>query len=456
MTPVGSLRARLMVTMLAPLAMIACVLGYWRYTVALDTTEALFDRSLLATTLAISRDVTVSGGDALSITTRDLIAEAAGGQVYYHVSGPDRAYLTGYAYPPVPPEDLTRVADIPTLYESVHQGAPVRALRLVERSEIGQFRGLSTVTVWQLRSERRAFARLLARRSAILLGTLLFALALIIWFGVNFGLRPLRELENAIAARTSDDLSRIRRFVPREVQGVVARLNELFAQVREAMSLRDAFISDAAHQLRNPVAGMLALAEAAETASSDAERKKRLGELTTAAQRMARLTTQMLAFDRIRGRTDGPAFDLVDLDALLIDVSTRNADRILNAGIAFEYSGASGPVVIRGDRVMLEEAIENLIDNAMRHGGPGLTRIEVRLVKETGSATVSVIDDGRGLAPSDSTVAFERFGQVHPSDGSGLGLAIVSRVAAMHETDPTIDAVENGTSVSIRFNLAGP
>ena len=77
-----SLRTRLLILILTSLTIVACLLGYWRYTAALETAEELFDRSLLAATLAISRDVAVSEGDALSVTTRDLIAEAAGGQVF--------------------------------------------------------------------------------------------------------------------------------------------------------------------------------------------------------------------------------------------------------------------------------------------------------------------------------------------------------------------------------------
>lgn len=450
-----SLRTRLMILILTPLILIACLLGYWRYTAALATSEALFDRSLLAATLAISRDVTVSGGDALSITTRDLIAEAAGGQVFYHVSGPDRAYLTGYAYPPVPPAGLDQRVDIPVYYQSLYRGDRIRALRLLERAEIGRFRGLSSVTVWQRQSGRRNLAQSLALQSAILLGTLLAAVAVITWFGVNRGLRPLLDLESAIAARSSTDLSEIRRTVPREVRGIVSTLNGLFEQVREAMRARDVFISDAAHQLRNPVAGMLALAEAAETASTEEERRRRMAELKASAARTARLTTQMLAFERLKGQVVRRAMEDLDLNALLIEVATRNADRALGAGVAFDFHGVSEPVMINGDRLMLEEAVENLIDNALRHGPPSLSRIEIVLRVEPEAAVLSIIDDGAGLSPKDAPTAFQRFGQIRASDGAGLGLAIVAEITAMHGAGIAIDEVESGASVSLRFP-AGP
>ena len=186
----NSLRLRLMALILAPLLVIACVLGFWRYTAALATAEDLFDRSLLAAILAISRDVAISGGDALSITTRDLIAESAGGTVFYHVSGPDRAYVIGYAYPPVPPAGLYSVEAKPIYYESLYRTEPVRVIRLLEQTTSGPLTGLATVTVWQRRSDRQAFADAQAIQSAALISILVFSVAVVIWLSVNRGLSP--------------------------------------------------------------------------------------------------------------------------------------------------------------------------------------------------------------------------------------------------------------------------
>lgn len=449
----GSLRQRLLLLILTPLIVIACLLGYGRYTSALSTAEDLFDRALLAATLAISRDVEVSGGDALSVTTRDLIAEAAGGQVFYHVAGPDRAYITGYGYPPVPPPGLPDLAASPQYYVSIYRDEQVRALRLIEQTQDGPLQGLATVTVWQRQSERHDFARSLAQEAGVLLATLLAAVAVVIWFGVNLGLRPLLDLENAIAARSSDDLSQIRRRVPKEVQGIVSTLNALFGQVRAAMQARDVFISNAAHQLRNPVAGILALSEAAETATSDTERVERIADVRAAAARTARLTTQMLAIERIKG-TPSNANTPLDLNEVAEAVATRNAERVLNANVAFDFQPAPGPAMIEGDPVMLTEAVENLIDNALVHGATDLSRIEIRVTVSGGAAMLTVADDGHGLAPVDAATAIARFSQVQPSEGSGLGLAIVDEVARMHGAQLSIDDVPEGAQISLHFVAA--
>lgn len=448
MTFASSLRIRLLVLILAPLALIAALMGYWRYTVALETAGELFDRALLSAAIAVSRDVTVSGGDALSISTRDLIAQASGGQVLYHVEGPDRAYVTGYAYPPIPPETLPRIEGKPLYYAAEHQGTEVAALRIAERAQADTLLGFSTVTVWQRRDGREAFASALALQSAILIGTLVLAVGLIIWFGVNRGLRPLLDLEDAIAARTPDDLSRIRRVVPREVRGIVSTLNDLFEKVQGAIASRDVFISNAAHQLRNPVAGMLSLTEAVDAATTEQEREARLAELKEAAQRTARLTTQMLAIERIKGSGD-ERFERLDLNELASDVATRNAERALKADLEFNFNRANASVMVLADRVMIQEAIENLIDNAIKHGGADLTRVEVSVTARDGGGTLIVKDDGQGISREDVPTAIERFGQVRPSSGSGLGLAIVSEIASMHGGSLEISGSDQGATVSL-------
>ena len=449
-----SLRVRLLVLILTPLALIAGLMGYWRYAAALRTAEELFDRSLLAAALAVSRDVAVSGGDALSASTRDLIAAASGGQIFYHVEGPDRAYLTGYAYPPIPPASLPRIESEPLTYAARHQGTEVVVLRIHEHMQPEVPQGLATVTVWQRRTDRQNFATSLARQSAVLIISLVMTVALIIWFGVNRGLKPLLELEDAIAARSPDDLSQIRRRVPREVRGIVKTLNELFEQVGRAIEARDVFLSNAAHQLRNPVAGMLALAEAAETAQSDQERADRIADLKVAAERTARLTTQMLALERIRGAVPERS-ERIDLNALTAAVAFRNAERALNAETEFAFHEAPTEVTIPGNGLMLEEALENLIDNALKHGGPGLSRIELSVQRQGDKIALTVSNNGRGMSPEEIPVALERFSQARPSEGSGLGLAIVAEVAAAHSGTVAFSESDNGVSVSILLSESG-
>jgi len=96
-----SLRTRLTLIILLPLMFISTLVGIWQFNIASETASEVFDRSLLAAALAVSNDVSISGGDALSESTRDILADTSGGLVYYQVFAPDGVIVAGYATPPV-------------------------------------------------------------------------------------------------------------------------------------------------------------------------------------------------------------------------------------------------------------------------------------------------------------------------------------------------------------------
>ena len=450
-----SLRARLLTLIIAPLFLVACALGYWRYASALDTAEELFDRSLLSAAVAVSRDVALSGGDALSVTTRDQLRAAAGGEIYYHVAGPDLAYVTGYAYPPRPPRASGAAGSKdPVYYAARHRGETVRALRIAYQNPASPLRGDSNVTVWQRGAERTDFAEGLATEAALALAILVSAVAAIVWFGVDRGLKPLEDLQDAISARSGSDLSGIARPVPHEVQGVVATLNALFGQVRDALQAREAFSADAAHQLRNPAAAILTLAEAAERAPEGEDRNRRLADLSSAARRLARLTNQLLAIERLDQGAAPASLRRMDLTAAARRAAETMAARVIAAGFEIEFHGDAA-CHINGDEVLIGEALANLVDNALVHGPPDLTRIEISVAERPGEAVLSVADDGRGLAPADQAAAFARFRQLGEAKGSGLGLAIVGSIARFHGAAAKIEEARNGACVSLTFPLAG-
>lgn len=425
-----SLRIRLFVLILTPLLGVATLLGLWRFDEAQATAEELFDRGLLAAALAISRDVIQSEGDALSPRTRALISDAGGGEIFYHVTGPGGIYVTGYAYPPTDHRGLDASSE-PVYNIASYRGEAVRVLRMSEPTQVGTQMGLTVVTVWQRVSDRNRFAATLAWRAFSLIGGLMVTLALVVWFGVQLGLRPLDDLEDAIRRRSPDDLSRIRRAVPHEVRGIVERLNRLFRQVEQSIEAHQNFISDAAHQLRNPASALLSLAETLPSVTSPEERSQREHELISAARKSARLAEQLLSMERLRhGGT--ASFRSFDLWQAVEDVCLDRAPEILARDIRFAFEREPRPVSLHGDRTLLVEAVTNLIDNALSHGGPSLSDIVVRTHIHEGRAAIDVVDDGKGLQGADGAVVFNRFHQLEGGAGSGLGLSITQKIVEMH------------------------
>ncbi|MEO0401967.1 MAG: sensor histidine kinase [Pseudomonadota bacterium] len=447
-----SLRLRLFAIILAPLLLISVAVGVWRIGEARGTAQDLYDNSLLITALAVSRDVALAEGDLISPETEALLTDTAGGPVRYHVHAPDGVFVTGYAVPPVPVgTGVTQTAPY-AYYDATYRSRPVRVLRLKYVTQIDGFSGTFTVTVWQDQAQRRAFVAALAYRAIAVISALILTAGLVVWFGVNLGLKPLLDLEDAISRRNPEDLSPIQRLVPVETRGIVERLNRLFGQVSRSMEAQSAFISDASHQLRNPIAGVRALGEAILTARSLDAAKARAGDLVVAAERAGDLAENLMTLERARAAV-GDASGPVDLAQMLRSTVADFEGRAARMGVTLTLSGANAPAKAHANHTMLQEAVKNLIDNALLHGGPDLSSVTVSL-HATHEWRMTVADDGQGVSPADFPKILARFGQADPSDGNGLGLSIAEAVARRHGGALTLDAVPAGLSASMRLPRA--
>ena len=427
----GSLRLRLLGLILVPLVVVSALMVAWRFNDARGTAEGIFDRNLIMLGLAVSRDVALSGGDTLSDTTANLFSEATGGPVFYHVYGPDGSFVTGYSSPPVRrPANVRLDLNTPVLFDAVHQGEPVRAVSLAERVTIDGISGVSVVTVWQQLQPRLAFANRLAGRAVLVTASLLSTVAAVVFFGVALGLRPLKQLEQAIQRRSTTDLRPIDRQVPKEARGIVQRLNTLFKSLTEAKDARERLISNAAHQLRNPVAAIHTMAQAVETAKTLEDSQTRAGELVAETRQAMRLTQQLLSLEGVQGRPS----QLVscELNVFLKEYAARVGPRILDADVSFDVDIPKERVIAKFDETLMQEALTNLIDNALQHGGQRLDKIWLHLATDAEAVIVEVGNTGQSVPTAISEQVFERFTQGSESSGAGLGLAIVAEIVSLH------------------------
>lgn len=443
----GSLRLRLLALLLLPLAIISLFAMVWRYSEARTTAQEIFDRNLLLMGFAVARDVALSGGDTLAPSTQSVFKDASGGDVFYHVYGPDGSFVTGYSSPPV--TDLSSPSSEEPIqqYDATHQGVPVRVARLYEETSVDGIDGTTVVTVWQRLDQRDAFVQQTGRRAIAVVLLLLGSVATLVFFGVGIGLRPLNELEDAIQKRSGADLSPILRQVPEETKGIVARLNSLFAKVTEAQEAQQRFVSLAAHQLRNPVAAIHTMAEATQNAQTLEESKIRAGSLVNETRDAMRLTNQLLSFERVKG--GNPKFEAIDMGELLQSVAQSFAPKAIKEGADFEIELGTQQVTCFGDPTLLREAITNLVENALLHGGDDASYFRLALEQSATVVKVSVENDGNTIAPVDRQRIFERFSQATPGVGSGLGLSIANEVARAHG-----GALELVSLKPVRFSLS--
>ena len=447
----NSLRARLIIIILTPLLVLSLIAAAWQFRTTTTRAENIFDRGLLSAALAISRDVAVSDGDALSPSTRRLVNDTSGGILFYHVFAPDGVFVTGYSTPPALPKNAPNTLVDPFFYDGRYQGKEVRVLRFQDVTVVSGISGVFNITVWQNAEVRSSFVHDVLSRSFAIIALLVMSVAVVVWFGVRLGLRPLLDLEHAIAKRTPSELEPIRRSVPVETQGLVTTLNLLLDRVSRRISSKDEFISNAAHQLRNPVAGVLALAEAVQSAPNAKAARARSAELVQAAREASDLTNKLLSFERASGTDILTSGYPINFKTLIQSVSDAFSTQHPNKNIALSHVLPSADVTIHGDNTMLREALLNVLTNAIIHGGPKLSKIELRLSLDGQIAVLTVTDDGMGIPPDRHVEAISRFSQAGGGPGSGLGLPIAAKVMQNH--GGMLEILDCTSGASIRLSL---
>ena len=129
---------------------------------------------------------------------------------------------------------------------------------------------------------------------------------------------------------------------------------------------------------------------------------------------------------------------------------------MLTREIEFSLERCDRTLPVDGDPVLVGEALTNLIENALHHGGDGMTRIAVRTLWDGGACVVTVQDDGVGIPPEQAETAFRRFSQLRNGAGTGLGLAIVEQVVRRHDGSVRLTEVGKGTCVRLTLPAAAP
>ncbi|SIR37975.1 two-component system, OmpR family, sensor histidine kinase TctE [Rhizobium sp. RU20A] len=452
-----SLRSRLFLLLILPLVVIAGIASYARYEAAERLSRSLYDNTLLAVALTISRDVAISEGDVLTEQLLEELTTALGDPVYYRITGPGGGFVTGYSDPPDVPDGSDIQSGKPFFFDSTYLGRQVRSVVLREFLNQPRLQGWMTVEVWQTVSQRAALSRELLLQSVALLTTVILSAAVILWFGIKLGLKPLLDLQNAISLRTPDDLKPIRRWIPVELRPLVETTNSLFERLSKAFEIRSAFISDAAHQLRNPIASIVTQAEAAVSSPDESTLRQRVASIAQSARATGRLTNQLLSLERVRGRSLRALFkdtDLVDLVSAKIRAFAE-VQLMNNISVGFEVDGV--PKSVFCDPVMIDELMANLLDNALRYGLRGGGELVVRLAFSEDVVLVIVEDNGPGIDPDLRERVFDRFFRagLDFDDGCGLGLAIVADIAEAHGGAARCVPSVRGARFEIRLPLAG-
>ena len=276
----------------------------------------------------------------------------------------------------------------------------------------------------------------------------------LVWVGIQLGLRPVKRLRNEIAERSPLDLRPIQESsVPREITPLVVTLNRLFTMLRTAVQSQQQFIANTAHQLRTPITGMQAQLDllAAEPAAQPI--KERLLTLQEGIRQLAHSANQLLTLARA-----DPAANLaaknqpVDLNAIVGEVVAKFFDRALQASI--DIGVEARPVTVHADPSLLDDMLSNLVDNALKYTPAGGS-VTVSAGTQNGRPFLAVEDTGLGIPEAERQRVRQRFYRLpnSPGHGSGLGLAIVEEIARLYGASVSIGtgAKNAGTKIVVLF-----
>lgn len=461
----SSIRLRLIAWLVVPSLVVNFLGAGLTYWLAWKPAETAFDQSLADAAWALASQLRSTGGKieiALSAQTEQVLRVDHLDSVYLAVRDQTGKTLTGDRDFPVlhNPERL----DTPLAYDGVMHGEPVRVI-VIKSHVVGT--PVMIAAAETLRKRQHARARIIT--SLAMLGSLLTLLAVgLLLLAVRRGLVPLDQLRAQLNDRSYEDLAPLRSDVPQELRPMVDAINRLLERVRGGAAAQQHFLADMAHQLRTPLAGLKAQLEwlqqresAVSAASAEADARQQanpdagpvLQLMTGAVERMVRKSNQLLALAKAEP-TQFEASRLVPvrLDQVVIE-SIQDFLAIADhrqIDLGFELA----PLTILGDRFLLQDMIDNLIDNAIQYSPKG-SRVTIRCHEDAQGKYFCVEDSGPGIPPAEREKIFNRLYRLDTQTaGSGLGLAIVRDIARDHGA--TITITERGGQAGALFTVCFP
>jgi signal transduction histidine kinase len=287
-------------------------------------------------------------------------------------------------------------------------------------------------------------------------GPLLLALfAGMAWIAVGRALRPVAGLRRGAEEITGTGQSR-RLPLPDaqdEIHRLGVTLNRMLDRLEEAGRRQRGFVADAAHELRSPLTSMRVQLEVASEHPELADWQRLSKGVLADTLRLGRMVEDLLALARL----DESPGAVQSRELELGDVAREVAGRLPAAGAQVTVD-LDGGARVRGDRQALGRAVQNLLDNAVRHA---TSRVEVSVGSDGGLAVLAVTDDGPGIPAGDRERVFERFTRLDDSrsrehGGAGLGLAIAREIVRAHGGELTAEDGTPGARLVMRLPAEAP
>jgi two-component system sensor histidine kinase TctE len=446
-----SLRAQLLAWVVLTLIGAICINLYLSFRSADATAKLVTDHTLLASARVIAEAVRVDANGTVQIdippAALEMFDTGYGDRVFYKVVTAWGNLVAGF--PDLPRPERDSIGE-----DRTFRTDGVRVLML-SHPVVGLDQDSTiSVAVAVTHNSQDAMRRRLWLSDFTKQLALVLLAGLVTIIGLQRGLAPVLRLRDAVRERGRQRLDPLDpHMVQNELRPLVHALNDHMERVQNQMAAQRRFVSNAAHQLRTPLALISTQASVAARETDHIRRDEALTALRSSTRQVTRLASQLLTLSRAEHGSRRPRNDAIDLAETARRVLETLAEEALRRNIDLGLEASEKPVCVEGDGTMLREMLVNLVDNALRYTQDG-GRVTVGVEQEDDTALLWVEDNGPGIPEAERAHVFERFYRIMGTEpeGSGLGLAIVREVVdGAGGSAALADAAGGGLLVSVRL-----
>ncbi|MQQ09669.1 HAMP domain-containing protein [Epibacterium sp. SM1979] len=425
----GSLRNTLMISLIGGALVLAVILYLVVRTYAAQIAQSTQDRILSASVTSIL-DAAAIRNEALSVelpySAFSILSTQADDRFFYAIHQ-DGRFLSGYEHMVFTETPNGQMK----FYAGRYDGSDLR-IATGSRRLVGA-NGQTTLTV-SVAQGQQSLAGVLNRisRNAGLLGFGFFALMTLLSLWLTYAtIAPLTRLAASVQRRGPEDLRPVAAPVPAEMAPLVGSLNSFMRRLAHSLDQSEEFIAEAAHRVRTPLATVRSYAETTLQRVDKLENRQALRAMVRAIDESSRAAGQLLDHAMITFRADHlrrSKLDLAEVTGDLIRAMRPLADM---KDVDLDLS-ATQQVWIEGDAILLQNALRNLVDNALKYA-PAESVIQI--IVSDDPANIRVQDSGPGFPQDeipDLSTRFTRGSNAAETIGSGLGLTIAQDVAVAH------------------------
>lgn len=447
----GSLRNKLAVRLIGGALILTVLLFFVVRNYAVRIAQQSQDSILLASVTSMLDTANIRDGVVemdIPYASFSMLNTATDDRVFYAIYQDDKI-LSGYDELSVP----TLPLDISTAFQTSEFGdVPVRQVTATRLLIGAKLRTRLTASVAQTQDNLSGTLRSISKNAAAL-GAGFFSLAMLlsIW-AASATIGPLQRIATSVARRGPEDLSPVVKPVPLEMVPLVSSLNSLMARLERSLNQSEDFIAEAAHRMRTPIATVRSHAEATLQRVDKEENRRALRSMIRAIDESSRAAGQLLDHAMIIFRSNQLELEKIDLVELVEDIVLRMTPLAEMKDVELKLD-SDAAAFVSGDAILLQNAIRNLIDNAMKYS-PGESEI-LLIVRASPAPFLEVRDQGPGFLTDELELLTGRFTRGRNASGtigSGLGLTIARDVAVAHGGQLKLGNLNSG-GACVRFSF---